>query len=207
MKNKIRYEGYTLIEILVALTVFAILSAMTTTAMYHAFTTRERINVRSSQLNALQLGITILSRDTEQIIKFEPFASDNDTQLAFTGQSNSFEFTRGGFVNPNADAPRSTIQRISYLCKNNQLIRRSWGVATPISQDHSQDKILFNNLKTCHFAYINSNHDTLRSWPDSLKKEPEAKNQTLPIAIQVNITIEHLGNMGLLFAVPGGLYA
>ena len=207
MKKTILNAGYTLIEILVALTVFAILSAMTTTAMYHAFTTRERINVRSSQLNALQLGISILSRDTEQIIKFEPFALDNDTELAFIGQSTSFEFTRGGFVNPNAQAPRSTIQRVSYLCKNNQLIRKSWGVATPTHLNQSQNKVLFNDLKTCHFAYINSNHNTLTTWPDSFKKEPEAKNETLPIAIQVTVTIENLGNMSLLFAVPGGLYA
>lgn len=98
-------HGYTLIEILVALSVFAILSAMTTTAMYQAFTTRERINIKSNQLNTLQLGITIISRDTEQIIQFEPFKIDHEDRHAFTGESNYFEFTRGGFVNPGAENP------------------------------------------------------------------------------------------------------
>ena len=200
-------RGYTLIEILIALSVFAIVSAITTTAMYQAFTTRERINIKSNLLNALQLGITIISRDTEQMMQFEPFQIDHEIRHAFTGESNYFELTRGGFVNPEAEESRSTEQRISYLCKNNQLIRRSWGTATPTKSNHGHDKILFKNLLNCHFSYLNTHRDSLTSWPDSQDKGPDTKMEILPIAIKVTVTIEHLGNMSLLFAIPGGLYA
>ena len=71
-----RRHGFTLIEVMVALAVFAILSAMTSQALYHAFDTRARVNEQANQLNAIQLAMTLIRRDTQQIIERSIYGND-----------------------------------------------------------------------------------------------------------------------------------
>ena len=51
-----RVKGFTLIEILIALTVFAILATITSSTLYYAFNTRTRVNEQSERLSTLQLA-------------------------------------------------------------------------------------------------------------------------------------------------------
>ena len=61
-------HGYTLLEIMVALAVFAILSTITAATMIHSFDIRARVNIQSDQLNATQVALTLIARDIEQMV-------------------------------------------------------------------------------------------------------------------------------------------
>ncbi|NYQ85965.1 GspJ family T2SS minor pseudopilin variant LspJ, partial [Escherichia coli] len=65
----IKNKGFTLIEILIALTVFAILATITSSTLYYAFNTRTRVNAQAERLNALQLAISIIQQDTSQTVE------------------------------------------------------------------------------------------------------------------------------------------
>ena len=198
--------GYTLIEIMVALAVFAILSTITASAMYHAFNTRARVDVQANQLNTLQLALTLLSRDTEQVIERAVHGDEMRVFPPFVGQPGYLEFTRGGLVNPNGIETRSTLKRVAYLCKNKKLIRRSWESLDTPHRDKYQDKIILKKLDTCKFAYLASNHQILPEWREYAMQQNQ-KKETLPLAIQLTLTIHSWGNMSLLFALPEALYA
>ncbi len=198
--------GYTLLEIMIALAVFALLSTITASAMYYAFDTRTRVNVQANQLNAIQLALTLIARDTEQMV--DRAIRGNEIRLfpPFVGRSHYLEFTRGGLVNPNEIEPRSTLQRIAYACIGNQLIRRSWESLDTPNRNHPQDKIILDHLKQCSFSYLATNHQMLPEWREYAVQQNQ-KKETLPIAIQATLTISDWGNMSLLFAIPGALYA
>ena len=200
------HEGYTLIEIMIALMVFAILSTITARAMYHAFDTRARVNVQANELNTVQLALMLITRDTEQVVERAVRGSDLRTYPPFVGRSTYIEFTRGGLVNPNGLEPRSTLQRIAYVCSGKKLIRRSWdSLDTPTRSQH-QDKILLDNLDECKFAFLANNRQVLPEWR-AYALQQNQKNETLPIAIQFTLTLHDWGNMSLLFAIPEALYA
>ncbi len=93
-------QGYTLLEVLVALAVFAILSTITASAMYNAFTTRSHVNLQTDQLNSLQIAITLITRDTEQLVERSVLDHDMHSVAPFIGEPSYLEFTRGGDVNP-----------------------------------------------------------------------------------------------------------
>ena len=199
-------HGYTLIEIMVALAVFAVLATITASAMYQAFDTRARVNVQANQLNAIQLALILIARDTEQMVDRAIRGNDMLLFPPFVGQTRYLEFTRGGLVNPNGIERRGTLQRIAYVCSGKTLVRRSWENLDTPNRKQYQDRILLDNLKDCTFAYLSSSRQVLPEWREYAVQQNQ-KKETLPLAIQFTLTIQNWGDMSLLFAIPEAIYA
>ena len=198
--------GFTLLEILIALSVFAILATITSSAMFHAFNTRAKVSAQSARLSDLQLTMALIRRDTLQIVERSVRGNELHLFPPFTGQSNFIEFTRGGEVNPLGSAKRSTLKRVAYLCRKNQFIRRSWDVLDTPSRSQHQDKILLDNLNECSFAYLAHNQQILPEWHEYALKQDQ-RQETLPTAIQFTFNLTDWGNMSLLFILPSAFYA
>ena len=198
-------SGYTLIEVMIALSVFAIIATMTSSVMYHVFDVRARVALHANQLDELQLVMTLLGHDTTQLIPRTVRANDSRVFSAFTGTYQYLEFTRGGLVNPNSTAKRSTLKRVAYLCKSQQLIRRSWESLDTPERNSYEDKILLKDLKTCSLAYVSRSHQVLSEWR-AAALEKDQKAETIPVAIQLIINPFDWGKMTLLFVLPEGIY-
>ena len=198
-------NGYTLLEIMIALFVFAILATITSSALYQAFDTRARVNVQADQLNSVQLAMTLIERDTTQTIERAIRGNEMHTFPPFIGQPHYVEFTRGGMVNPNGIEQRSTLKRVALICKNRTLIRRSWESLDTPHRDQYQDRIILDNLEQCNFAYINKSRQVLTEWRAYALTQNQSQ-ESIPIAIQCNFTLRGLGNMSLLFPLPEGIY-
>lgn len=199
-------KGFTLIEILIALTVFAILASITSSTLYYAFNTRTRVNEQSDRFSHLQLAVSLMQQDTSQII--ERSIRGNELRLfpIFIGRSDYMEFTRDGDVNPGGTENRSTLKRIALVCEAGSLLRRTWDSLDPINRNIHADKLLIDKLTECHFGYLNQSLQVLTEWrADAV--DQEQKKESLPKAIQVNLKLRDLGEMNLLFIVPGALYA
>ncbi|MDP3704487.1 MAG: GspJ family T2SS minor pseudopilin variant LspJ [Legionellaceae bacterium] len=193
-----RNQGFTLIEIIIALSIFATIAVITSSVLYESFKIRERVTIQSEQLSTLQLAITLLQRDTAQLV-FRPVRG-NEMHLfpALIGQANYLEFTRGGAVNPMSLEQRSTLKRVAYLCEQGKFIRRIWSQLDTPDRDDYHDNVLLNNLKTCSFAYMGSDNIMKPVWyqvpsPTNMRKKPR-----LPKAVQLTITLKNWGKMILL---------
>lgn len=199
-------HGYTLLEIMVALAVFAILATITASAMYRAFDTRSRVNIQANQLNTVQLAFTLIERDTEQVLERAVRGNEMHLFPPFVGLPHHVEFTHGGLVNPNGVELRSTLKRTAYICSGSKLIRRSWENLDTPTRKINHDKILLDNLEDCTFAYLSHSHQMLPEWR-AYAVQQNQKKETLPIAIQLTLTIHDWGNTSWLFILPEALYA
>jgi general secretion pathway protein J len=198
-------KGYTLMEVLIALSVFAILTVVTSTAMYNAYNTRARVNEQADKLNSLQLAMTVIGRDTKQIIERTIKGEDMVTIPAYIGDDNYTEFTRDGMVNPNSSEKRSTLKRVAYLCRDEQLIRRSWAVLDSPKRKQYNDKILLDNLFHCSMSYITRSRQILDEWRAGAVQQNQ-KKEPLPVALQLDLNIKNWGKMQLRFIIPEALY-
>lgn len=195
-------RGFTLIEIIIALTIFATIAVITSSVLYQSFQIRERVTIQSEQLNTLQLALTLLQRDTEQLISRPVRGNEMHLFPAFIGQTSYLEFTRGGAVNPMSVEQRSTLKRMAYICKRGKLIRRIWAqLDTPDREDY-HDSILLNNLKNCSFAYMGSHQNITPVWYQDTSRESAGKKVSLPKAIQLTLTLKNWGQMVLLYVIP-----
>ncbi len=200
-----KHQGFTLLEILIALSVFVILATITSTAMHQAFETRARVNKGADRLSSLQIAMTLLQRDTEQATTRAIRSNEMRLFPAFTGQTHYLELTRHGIANPNSKEKRSTLQRVAFLCHGKQLLRRSWDSLDPINRKHYEDKVLLDELLKCQFAYLNHNLQVLPEWRENALKQNQ-RQEPLPKAIQLKITLNDWGKMSFLFIIPEALY-
>lgn len=198
--------GFTLLEILVALSVFAILATLTSSVMYHAFNTRALVTQQADRLSAVQLAMARIQRDTQQITTRTVRGNQLHVIPAFIGRTDYSEFTRSGEANPNDNTPLSTFRRIAYVCHDNQLIRRSWDAADTPNRQRFQDTVLLDKLNQCKLAYLAHDQRVLSTWHTNAIR-PNQRREPLPNAIQLTLNLTDWGNMSLLFIIPEALYA
>ena len=68
MKTDKPNKGFTLLELLVALTIFSLISVTVYSSLTSMITTREHLKTDSEQLQALQTAWRIIGRDIEQAV-------------------------------------------------------------------------------------------------------------------------------------------
>ena len=95
--------GLTLIELLIALAIFAVLSAITHGAIRAALEARQRIEAESNRLGDLQRAMLVIERDVVQMVGRRIRDENGEALPALKSPGNGFrllEFTRTGWNNP-----------------------------------------------------------------------------------------------------------
>ena len=198
-KNK--QLAFTLIEILIALSIFAILSVVMSLGLQSILRTYDRLKMKSSQFSALQIALTLMERDVSQVVPRLVMDQDDQPEAALSGSTNQLSMTIGGFANPNSAESRSTLQRISYQYKGDELFRITAPVLDTVKQTQFVKKSILSHVTACKFSYLDI-HNSIRSfWPLIA-----TQYVFLPKAVQVTMTVQGLGSISRLFIVPGGGY-
>jgi general secretion pathway protein J len=196
-------NGFTLLEVLVALAIFAILATLTASSMYYAFNTKARTTIQADRMMTLQLAMTIVKQNIAQIIN-RPIRR-NETQLlpAFIGLNTYLEFTKMGFNNPLSEDKRSTLQRVALLCKDHQLRQRTWHQLDALNHKQYNDKVLLEDVKTCQFTYYNQSLQLLSQWHSNVIGQSIL--EPLPQAIKVTLSIPW-GQLTQVLVLPQAFY-
>lgn len=198
MKNK----GFTLIEIIIAVAVFAVIASISSSVLLNALKTKQRSYRQIETINQLQLAISLLGKDSRQIITRPVRGNQMHLFPSFIGEKDYVEFTRGGDINPKAAEQRSTLVRIAYLCKDDNLIRRIWPVLDAPDRDVYQDTILLEKLKDCKFAYVGMHQNVMPNWYQYTTRQNNKTITTpLPEAIQLSLDLQSLGKIKQNFKI------
>lgn len=190
-------KGFTLIEILIALTIFAIIASISATILYNTLNTREKVNRQADALAELQSALALMQRDFAQVIDRPVRDSAMHVFPAFIGLEQSVEFTKDGAVNFNG----SSLERVAFLCHDGRLYRRRWAALdAPNHAKQFSDRIILTGLRHCAFSYLDASLHVLPQW-QAQKEAP------FPHAVKIDCTVEGMGKASLLYPIPEGLYA
>lgn len=196
--NSIKSSGITLLELLIALSVFAVIAIVAYSGLETVLTTRLYTEQLSENLMRLQMAFTWLERDIEQYVDRPIRDEYGDTQPALHGKMSQLELTRSGWRNP-AQQQRSTLQRVSYQIENNRLSRSYWWVLDR-SQDSKPIKTeLLTHVNQIKFRFLGDTLQWYEQWPPL-----QQLSSDIPItlkAVEVDLTVEGWGQLIRLFRV------
>ncbi len=199
-------QGFTLLELLVALAIFAVIGVMAYSGLNIILTARLQTEQHAAQLARLQMAFTWLGRDIEQHIGRPIRDLYGDKQPALQGTFSQMEFTRAGWRNP-AQQPRSSLQRVAYHIEDKILWRSYWRVLDRAQDARPIQMKLINDIDDIKYRYLDESLRWHEEWPPDLSNTApdEHANRLLTAlkAIEVTLTVAGWGRITRLFRVPG----
>ena len=162
---KRRALGFTLIEMLVALTVFSILSVMAYRALDGVLALDERSSNTLAADSAKHRAMAILLQDFLHIRPRVVRNERNDYQRAYEiSEEYLVRFTRGGL--PMLASMPAGMQRIAYsLNDDKELLRWVWPQLDGTSDLEPQSKVLLTGVEEFLVEQLDENNSFVNAWP------------------------------------------
>ena len=191
-------RGFTLIEVLIAITIFAIMITIGYSGLSSMTRSQEITEKNIQRLSDLQLGFKLIQNDLEQAIDRpirDELGDQQGSMRSGIDDSNLIEFVRLGWNNPSEQA-RSRLQHIYYELNDNQLIRHYYYHVDQTQGVESIQRVLFDQVNAIEINYINNDRESVGNWSSE-------SNTPLPLAIEIIISFDDIGDVRRLFRVAG----
>ena len=198
-------RGFTLIEMLIVLGVFALLGVIASQIVSGVINNQIIIAERGARLAAVQRAMQILQRDVIQLqargIRDE--LGDPIGPLLIDSGVNSerlIEFTRQGWRNP-LGQKRAELQRVAYLIKEDILYRAYWSVLDRAPDSEPRLQRLLGDVDRLEFFALDVSGGEHSFWPliGDLAADPNSQ----VAAIMMRIEIKPFGLVERIWPVPG----
>lgn len=204
-----RAAGFTLLELLVALAVFAFVSMMAYGGLRSVLDAREHTDRASRNLAELQLALTLMGRDLGHVVArpVRDVHGDPQAPLRFNVYSDQ---PRLELVRTSA---RSGLQRVAWEIAEGRLYRMYWSVLDgadpaepqgrlpvlgPVAETEQTVRGVKDWTLRFHYRDTDGSLGASESWP--LEINPGNLDE-LPLALELTLELEDLGPVTRWFAV------
>ena len=198
-----RASGFTLLELVVAIAIFAVMAAMAYGGLTRVLDVADRAQTQEDRIGRIQLAVARLERDVEQTVPRSVRDEFGDRRAAFAGAADGdgLEFTRSGHINP-LDLPRSMLQRVAWRLEGSELQRLSWTVLdSPTGVEPPEPETVLAGVEGWEIRYL-TQQEWVDSWPP--QSGPDGPAAELPRALDIPLRLEGWGPLCRLLVVPGG---
>jgi general secretion pathway protein J len=194
-------RGFTLLELLVAIAVFAIMAVMAYGGLSNVIANSDQSKVALNRLQQVQLAMLALSRDFSQISKRNIRDEyGNSTNYLMVGGDIDLvvEFTRNGRRNP-AELLRSHLQRVAYKLEDDRLIRMHWNHLDRSQGAEPVESELLNDVNAFDIRFLDSNGEWHSEWPP-LSPSSQSGEPAWLVALELNLELADWGELRRIYA-------
>lgn len=201
MTARRKNAGFTLLELILAVAIFAVTFVLAYGGLNAVLDGRELVDQRVEELRDLSMAIRALEGDLEQL-QARPIRDQfGDTQPALLmPDSERLELTRGGWRNP-LFRRRSHLQRVAYRLEEGELIREYWLTLDRPQQAESEEDVLLEGITELQWRFLDAAREWQDTWPplNSGGLQPDAV--ALPLAVELTLESEQWGDLRYLFQI------
>jgi len=199
-QHRSKNNGFTLIEILIAISIFTILSLAAYQILQGVLRSGEISKEHDASLVEIQRGMLLIERDFLQMVARASRTSGTETKnlkALYVGKGvldsddEGIEFNRLGWTNPLNLLPRSNIVRVGYRVKDKKLQRLYYLYPDTVSGAKAEEQTLLNNIEGLSFRFWNGRWRT--TWSTS---------KSIPDGIEITITSKNYGELRRVFMLP-----
>jgi len=208
--------GFTLIEVLIALSITAFVSMIAYTSLSTVLTGVERTRESTDRIYELERAWMIISRDLRQFVRRPVRDEFGEAEPALTGgllARFALSFTRTGWHNPGG-YPRSNMQRVNYRLEDDALWRDSYPVLDRAADTEPQSALLLEGVEDLQLTFLGTLEqletqagsaalDTT-NWVDNWVVDTSTPGAVLPppFAVEITLQLDDWGEMRRLYALP-----
>jgi general secretion pathway protein J len=179
-----RHQGFTLIELILAMFITAIIGVMVTSSIFTTRVAVESIEKNVESFNDLNRFFMIFSRDIDHMITGT--MSYDSTELSFSRK----KIKRSHL----ASTHRVISHKVSYKLEDSHIIR--------VDETSEKEKIVLKGVNEFSLRFVDPQSVTLKkmNWLDTWNNSSPTQTK-LPIAIELSIDIETMGTIVRLYQV------
>lgn len=194
-------SGFTLIEMIIAMAIFAILGAMTAQIVGRVIDQFAVLTERGNRLTELSRAMQVMQRDLLQVSPRTVRDPLGDPREAVIIQPDgTIEFTRSGWANP-LNRVRSTQQRVVYRLEGDTLFR-AYFLALDLPPDaEPQVQELLTGVTRFEVFALDAAGNEYAFWPVAAAQAESNAAQALA-AIAVRFEVPPYGELERIWAVP-----
>jgi general secretion pathway protein J len=201
--NRSRAQGFTLIEIMVAVAIFAVMSMLAWGALGQSLENADMLTERMQRLQAIQRSMRYLSSDLTQTAPRSIRNQLGDRQepalRSDLGGDFAIELTHGGWGNP-VGLPRGTLQRSAYRIENGELMRYHWNVLDRTYSNEPIAAVLLDDVESLVFRFYDDSGAASDVWPPQ-NSAGGAGLRLRPRAVEIILTLPDEGEITRLLEI------
>jgi len=192
-------QGFTLLEVMIAISIFALMSMASYQVLQGVIRSGEISKRHSDNLVKIQRAMLIIEQDFTQIVarasrgetgnseKIYPLRS---AESLFESEDQGIEFTRLGWINPLNLLPRSNLLRVRYRLYEGQLQRQYFLYPDVVSGQEPEIQVLLEGVEALSFRFWSND------WKDNWSDE-----SALPAGIEITFTTAQFGEINRMFLI------
>jgi len=202
-------RGFTLLELIIAMSVFAVLSVTAYGGLRSVLETRYAIDKSSEQLAALQFAMARLELGLTQLIDRGLSLGDDAVAQPLLWNGSRLELVRAGYPNPQGLA-RSNLVRVAYEVRDSGLYRQAQSPSLPAAETVS-DVIgtrLLDGVTALSLRFLDADRNWANGWGQEVLTASGLANgpaaSLLPLAVEVTLSLQEAGDFKLLVPMMPG---
>jgi general secretion pathway protein J len=193
-------RGFTLLELMVAVAVFAVFSLLAFGGLTNVIRQSEFMADAEARLTSLQFAIRRITTDLYQL---QPRPVRDTLGTAYrpaliAGVQGEFplEFTRGGWSNT-LGGPRGNLQRVAYLNDNGTLVRLHWLVLERTLSSQPVRTELLDGVEQMTVTFLDETQQWQTEWPPLAAGDGQllSAEYARPLAVELSLVLEGWGTI------------
>ena len=181
-------KGFTLVELLVAIAIFAVLSALGWKVFDYLAKVKDRNAMHEANLEQLQESYQQILRDTMQAVPLTANVKGQQ-QPALILQNGRFNFSKTGVTDPlqQGISPHERVE-YQYRADEKKLYRLKYRNLHQTGNDQPESSVMLDEVEAFEIMVLNPNE--LSSWPESSVDSQQTEQlRLLPKGIKINLTV------------------
>jgi general secretion pathway protein J len=197
--------GFTLLELLVAVAIFAVVGTLALSGYTQLQKQSEYAETRLERTREVQRAVQTLAQDFVQAEPRPVREPLGESQLPAVLGGDSVDYklqlTRAGWSNT-AGLARPSLQRVGYRLDQDGLWRDHWPVLDHTLATEPTRRKLLGGVRAVTFRFMDASRNWVERWPAS-DLGPQTDGRARPAAIEVTLELEDWGTLRRVVEVAG----